>query len=125
MDKITILGLVCSSICLVGFYLAYLYGRCTKKFLWKEYVAIIVWPLLSVIILMFFIGIDLLKLFVISMIVGTIFELLLGFVYEKVLNQKLWKYNQFSIKGYTSLLSIPLWGIAGVVFWSIGKIVGL
>ena len=125
MLKIEILGLICTTISLIGFYLAYLYGRNTKKFSWNEYIAILIGPLISVIILILYVNWKILYLFVISMLFGTVFEYLFGLIYEKVLNQKLWKYNRFSIHGYTSLLSIPIWGIAGVVFWSLGKIIGL
>ena len=125
MDKITSLGIIFSAICLIGFYLAYLYGRKTKKFRWSEYVAIMIWPLLSVAGLAFYTGWKVINLFIISMIIGTCFEYLFGLVYEKTLNKKLWEYNYLSIHGYTSLLSIPLWGVAGIIFWSLGKMIGL
>ncbi len=125
MDKIVALGFICSTICLIGFYLAYTYGHKTKKFKWSEYFLIIIWPLISIAILSVYIDQLIIKLFLVSMIAGMFFEYFLGFIYEKTLNQKLWKYNKFSISGYTSLLSIPLWGVAGVIFWSLGQIIGL
>ncbi len=125
MNDITQLGLVCTSVCLFGFYAAYLYGRRTKSFKWSKYFMIIIWPLVSIALLIFMIDWKILSLFIVSMVVGTVFEYFLGFVYEKTLNKRLWKYERMSLHGYTSLLSIPLWGVAGVVFWSIGKILGL
>lgn len=53
------------------------------------------------------------------------FELVVGFVYHKTLNRRLWQYNRLSVGGYTSVLSIPMWGIAGVVFWALSKLLGL
>ena len=125
MNEITILGLIFTSVCLIGFYGAYLYGRNVKRFRWSEYIAIIICPLISIAILIFTVDLMIFNLFIISMILGTSFEYLFGLVYEKTLNRKLWKYEKFSIHGYTSLLSIPVWGIAGVVFWFIGKSIGL
>jgi uncharacterized membrane protein len=123
--SISFLGLISTFTCLIGFFIAYLYGRKTKKFYWSEYIAIVVWPLFVVVMLSRAIDQKIMYLFVASMLIGTIFEYFFGFVYEKVLNKKLWKYSRLSIHGYTSILSIPLWGIAGVVFWSLGKIIGL
>lgn len=64
-------------------------------------------------------------MFIASAIVGSVAEGFVGFVYDKVLNKRLWTYNRLSIKGYTSLLSIPIWGIAGILFWFISKFIGL
>ncbi len=125
MVQIYALGMACSTVSLFGFYAAYLYGRKIKRFRWSEYFAIISIPLASVFVLAAFVDWNLLKLFGASMVVGTTFEYLFGFVYEKTLNVKLWTYHRFALHGHTSLLSIPVWGIAGVVFWALGKCLGL
>jgi len=109
----------------IGFYLAYLYGRKTLKFRWSEYIAIIIVPILFIVFLTFYYDFAILKMFILSAIIGFVAEGVIGFVYDKVLNKKLWTYDRLSIKGYTSYLSIPLWGIAGVLFWFITKLVGL
>lgn len=85
----------------------------------------IIVPFLFVIYLIIFVNIKILYLFIYSAIIGFIAEGFVGFVYDKVLNKRLWTYNRFHIKGYTSFLSIPLWGIAGVAFWFISKLAGL
>lgn len=54
-------------------------------------------------------------------IVGTLIEFLLGMFYDKIIGQRLWTYHRYAIGGYTSLLSIPLWGFAGVVFWLLAR----
>lgn len=109
----------------MGFYFAYLYGRHTKKFRWSEYLFIIIWPVAVIIVLTLTFNPKIITLFVVSMIAGTLFEYLIGLVYDKTLNKKLWVYKKLSIQGYTSVLSMPLWGVAGVIFWAIGKLMQL
>lgn len=120
-----LLGFIFIVICFVGFYLAYLYGRKTKKFRWSEYIAIIILPVLCVAYLSIFVDVRILNLFLISSFVGFFFEYIFGLTYEKTLNRKLWVYQRLSVGGYTSLLSIPLWGIGGVIFWLISKMLNL
>ena len=122
---IDFLGFSFITICFLGFYLAYLYGKKTNNFRWSEYIAIIITPIAFIIFLTFYYDFAILKMFVVSAVVGFLAEGFIGFVYDKVLNKRLWTYNRFSIKGYTSFLSIPLWGVGGVVFWFIGKLIGL
>lgn len=121
----TILFWVFVSLGLIGFYLAYLYGRRTTQFRWSEYLGMITLPILFILFLGFYFDVKVLYMFLISSIVGFIAEGLIGFVYDKVLDKRLWTYNRLDIKGYTSLLSIPLWGIAGIVFWFLSKLIGL
>ena len=91
------LGLAFISICLVGFYLAYLYGYKTKKFRWSEYLSIIIFPLLGVIYLSIFVDLKILNLFLISSFAGFFFEYIFGLTYEKTLNKKLWVYKRLSV----------------------------
>lgn len=125
MEKFVLLGFVFLAISLAGLYLAYLYGRKTKKFRWSEYIAIIIWPFLFVLTLVYYIDAKILILFIVSCFAGSILEYILGFAYHKTLNKKLWVYKHLSLNGYTSLLSIPIWGMTGVIFWFLGKLVGL
>jgi len=125
MEELTILGIIFLFICLVGFYLAYLYGRKTKRFRWNEYIAIIIWPILFILALTYFVDVKVLSLFLISAFVGFTLEYIVGLAYHKTLNKKLWHYERLSVDGYASLLSIPMWGIAGVIFWFLSKLLGL
>ncbi|MCX6763520.1 MAG: hypothetical protein NTZ97_02190 [Candidatus Moranbacteria bacterium] len=125
MGNSKILGLAFISLMFIGFYLAYLYGRKTKKFRWSEYLAIIILPVIFIIVFALFIDAKIIKLFIISVCVGSVFEYIFGLVYHRTMNKRLWTYDKFSIQGYTSLLSIPLWGIGGVVLWFAIKIAGL
>ena len=123
--NIPLLSIIFLGLCFLGFYLAYLYGHKIKKFRWSEYFALIILPILCVLYLSIFYDIRILSLFIISSFVGFFLEYIIGFAYHQTLNKRLWKYKRLSVNGYTSLLSIPLWGIGGVVFWLISEMVGL
>jgi len=125
MEQLSTLGFIFVVITFVGFYLAYLYGRKTKSFRWSEYIAIIIWPLLTVLGLAYFVSSKILSLFLISALAGFALEYIIGLTYYKTLNRRLWTYGRLSVGGHSSLLSIPLWGVAGVMFWFIAKMVGL
>jgi len=124
-SKEIILGLFFVALTFFGFYLAYRYGRKTKRFKWSEYMALLIWPVLFVLAFAYFVDVKILSLFLVSCFVGFVLEYILGFAYHKTLNKKLWTYKRLSLNGYTSLLSIPFWGVAGVVFWFLSKMVGL
>lgn len=123
--NLNLLFFVFLSVCLVGFYLAYLYGRKTWRFHWGEYIAIIILPILCLVYLSVFYDLRILTLFLISSFLGFFLEYVIGLTYHKTLNRRLWKYHKYSVGGYTSLLSLPLWGIGGVVFWLLGSALGL
>jgi len=125
MKDFFILGFIFILIMLIGFYLAYLYGRRTKKFRWSEYFAIISLPIIFIIIFAYFINVKIIILFFISSLFGFLLEYIIGLTYHKALNKKLWTYDRLSFKGYNSFLSVPLWGIAGVSFWLLSKVLGL
>ncbi|MDA1337369.1 MAG: hypothetical protein O3C23_01195 [bacterium] len=78
MDQILILGFIFIIITLVGFYLAYLYGHKTKQFYWREYIAIIIWPILAVLGFAYFIDTKILSLFLVSSFFGFVFEYLVA-----------------------------------------------
>lgn len=53
--------------------------------------------------------------------VGTALEWMIGYAYHGVVGQRLWTYHTYSIYGYTSFLSVPIWGFAGILFWSLSE----
>ncbi len=124
IDSLSLGGLFLFVLCL-GCVSAYYYGRHTKKFRWSEYVAIFIAPLFLVLLYAWYIDTLIFKLFIASACLGFVTEYLLGLAYHKTLNKRLWNYSRLSLNGYTSLLSIPLWGIAGVLFWYLSLWVGL
>src|SRR3989344_764715 len=110
---------------LVGFGFAYWYGRRTKKFKWSQYIALISVPVLGSFSLVFFYGVGVIYFFFMSSVAGFALEHMFGKIYHLALNERLWTYEKFTVRGdYTSLLVLPMWGVAGVVFWLISKSVG-
>jgi uncharacterized membrane protein len=118
------------SVCLffasiLGMYFTYLHGRKTKKFKWSEYFLLISVPVVSSLSFSLIYGVRILYFFVISSIIGFLLEYILGFFYHKTLNRRLWTYGKYNVGGYTSILTFPLWGVAGMLFWVLSKQIGL
>ena len=113
------------TISFLGFFLAYLYGRKTKRFLWREYIALLAIPTICTLILAIRYSFRILLIYFVSAVVGFSLEYFLGLAYHKTLNKRLWTYDnhRYSIDGYTSLLTLPMWGIAGVFFWMLGRFI--
>ena len=65
---------------------------------------------------------ELLFIFFVFSLLGTILEWLAGFAYHMIVGQRLWTYHRHSLGGYTSFLSVPLWGVGGVLFWLLVQI---
>jgi uncharacterized membrane protein len=66
-------------------------------------------------------GYKLLYIFISFMLLGAMGEFCLGYLYHKIFKRKLWEYKTFKLgkEGYTSYLSIPFWGMAGIMFWAV------
>ncbi len=120
-----LLPLALTLFCLFGMYCAYLYGRHSKEFRWREYVALLAAPVTGCLGLAYFYGPKLILFFLVSCVVGLFLEYGIGKLYHKTLNRRLWTYSRLNIGGYTSWLTLPMWGIAGVVFWLLARIIGL
>ncbi len=110
---------------LVGIYSAYVYGKNTQTFRWSEYVLLLVVPVLGSLGFALFYGVKVLYFFVASCIIGFVLEYSIGKAYHRTLNRRLWTYGKYSVDGYTSLLTFPMWGVAGVVFWLLARSIGL
>lgn len=63
--------------------------------------------------------------FICSAIVGTFLEFVMAKGAFYLYGVKIWVYKQGSLGGYTSIYSIPYWGAAGIIFVSLGKILGI
>lgn len=79
-------------------------------------------PAVSLIVLVAHVGMSLLYVFVVFALAGTAFEWLIGFFYHQIIGQRLWTYHRYTISGYTSFLSVPFWGLAGVFFWLLSQV---
>ena len=122
MESKIIIGLIALFISLCGFLFTLIAGRNVKRSFWLGYIFTIVWPLLFVAIIILLYGLKVLALFGICIVVGIIGETLAGSTYYKITGERLWDYQRLDFKGQTSLLMIPLWGSAGVLFWFFAKI---
>lgn len=109
----------------VGFIFAYWYGRKTKEWKWSEYFFMATAPFAGMILLTYFEGIEILIFFLLSSFIGFIAEYTLGLLCEKTLGRRLWVYKKLNLGGHTSLLSLPFWGGAGIIFLSLVKILNL
>lgn len=90
-------------------------------FTWGKYLFFFSFPLVSLLILWSRAGWSFLQVFIIFALVGTFLEWIIGFSYYQIVGVRLWSYHKYAITKYTSFLSIPLWGLAGVIFWLLAK----
>lgn len=90
-------------------------------FSFARYIFLMLTPTLTIILFSITQKINLPLVFITFSLAGTILEWLVGFSYHQIVGQRLWTYHRFALQGYTSLLSIPLWGLGGVLFWLLAK----
>ena len=106
----------------VGAILAYQYGKRTKKFLWREYWVMVSAPILGTIGLTYFFGWTPIKMFILGVIILPALEWSTGHTYHKIIGSRLWFYTRYPLPGgYTSYLTLPIWGSAMVLLWLISK----
>jgi uncharacterized membrane protein len=89
------------------------------QFSLRKYLLLILLPLVACAIILNKEGWDLLSIFIAFSVLGTALEWFVAFGYHKIMGERLWTYHRYSITEYTSLLSIPFWGIAGILAWLI------
>lgn len=122
---VSIVVLILAIVSIGGFVGAYLFGRKTKNFRWSEYIALLAAPVFGSLSLSYFYGVKIIYLFLISSVVGFILEYSVGLAYHKTLNKRLWTYDRYSVGGYTSFLTFPMWGVVGIIFWLISRYIGI
>jgi len=107
-------------ITVIGAKLAYWYGKNTKQFLWREYWAMLAWPILGTIALSYFFGWGPIKMFFLGMIILPTLEWFTGLTYHRVMGSRLWNYERHKLPGgYTNYLTLPIWGAGMVLLWLI------
>lgn len=87
-----------------------------------KYLFFLTFPMLASLFLFYQHGWGLLKVFIGFAFTGTLLEWMIGWSYYNIVGQRLWTYHRYAITKYTSFLSIPLWGFAGVLFWIMVKL---
>ncbi len=106
-----------------GLIFAYIYGRKTKQFKWSEYFVILILPFIGLILLIWQEGIKILWFYLTCCFIGNLGEHTLGYAFHKILGHRLWTYHRLTKGGYTSLMSWPFWGMAGILFLSLYKLI--
>lgn len=89
----------------------------THHFSFGKYIYFLLFPFIIILVYLKGNNLDLLGIFVTFSLLGTLSEWLIGFFYHSIVGQRLWTYHRYPITKYTSLLSIPMWGIAGLIFY--------
>jgi uncharacterized membrane protein len=89
----------------------------TKHFSFARYVYLLSMPFAIVVYFASGYDLNLAALFVGSVALGTFSEWMIGYFYHRIVGVRLWTYHEYSIGGYTSWLSAPLWGLAGLFFF--------
>ncbi len=82
-------------------------------------------PLIAVGLIAIKHGTEVYTLFIISACVGFTVEYVLASTWHAVQNERLWQYRTYSLKGYSSYLMIPLYGVAGVCYFLLANLLGL
>ena len=82
-------------------------------------------PIIGIIGLTQFFGMSIVYFYVLSCLAGFGFELLAGWSWKKATGEYLWQYDRHSVRNHTSFLSLPGWGIAGVMFYILAYLLGL
>lgn len=64
-------------------------------------------------------------LFLLSAVIGTLLEGILGKFIKRFFGVRIWTYKYGAWGNFTSFYALPYWGAAGLVFALLGKVLGL
>jgi hypothetical protein len=115
-------GGVLLEVVLFKLFLSFVRSRLSADFILLKYCYLLSIPLLAVLVIMQRTGTVVLYVFFITSLVGTLFEFLAGFAYKRVTGERLWTYHRYTVSEYTSMLSLPMWGLAGVLLWLLARV---
>lgn len=121
VNLIIFLAMVAGGVQLEGSF-AGLHDRFSKlrykrnRFRLGRYFFLLAFPLLATLFALYAQGVSAAYAFLLFAVAGTALEWLVGSAFHRVVGQRLWTYHRYSMGGYTSWLSVPLWGMAGVPF---------
>ena len=93
-------------------------------FTYRKYIFFLSFPLIAALVIVQREGLSVINVFITFAVLGTFLEWFIGYGYHKILGQRLWTYHRYGLTKYTSLLSIPIWGLAGILFWLLVKAFG-
>jgi len=120
-----ILSLGVLLIAFISQYKFFLTLKNPKKFPFSfiRYSLLMLFPIIAVIITYKKYGFPIIKVFIAFSIIGLVLEWLIGFSYQMIVGERLWTYHKYQTIGkYSSFLTIPIWGMAGVLFWLLSQI---
>jgi uncharacterized membrane protein len=106
-----------------------LYRKLTKKkyrinhFAFSRYIYLLLMPIIGVISSWYLVGSSIITIFITFSLIGPFFEWIIGYAYNSIVGQRLWTYHRYAVNGYTSLLTIPFWGLGGVLFYFLARII--
>jgi hypothetical protein len=102
----------------MGFYYAMTKNRYKKHhFTFSKYLMFIIVPGLVLLSQYYYDqGFFAAKVFIVFGVLCTFLEWALGFFFKRMVGIQLWTYHKYALGRYTSWLSIPLWGLAGLLF---------
>ena len=93
-------------------------GYTEHRFSIGKYFFLLSFPFVATVSVVPFAGWKFVAILISFSVVGAFLEWLTGWSYHQVVGQKLWTYHRYPIGGgYTSVLTLPLWGLAGGFFW--------
>lgn len=94
-------------------------GKGYKKYHYSagRYLFFLLFPATALVFVVMNLGWEIVNVFAAFSVIGTFLEWLSGFSYHMSVGQRLWSYHRYGIGAYTSFLSVPLWGLGGVLFW--------
>ena len=94
-----------------------------KHFKFARYLFLLLFPMFGTLVSFFIAGFSAIKIFILFSFMGPALEWCIGYSYQAIVGQKLWTYHRYSITGNTSLLAIPFWGLAGLLFYYIARMI--
>jgi uncharacterized membrane protein len=109
-----------------GLFLCTSFNKKKKQgFEWRTFALFILGPLCGVLLISRLYDQNIIYFFILSSILGTVLEYLVGYFYHHTFHERLWKYDRLNIGGYTSWLAVPMWGAVSIIFWVFAKALGI
>lgn len=99
--------------------------RINKRFTLGKKISFFSLPIWGILFVVFLHSKEYALIFFYSAAIGTFLEAGMGKMTSRIYRAKIWVYKQGALGDYTSIYSIPYWGVAGVIFAALGKMLSL
>lgn len=87
----------------------------------KRYFFLLSIPLVSTLFMTYLLSYSIVFAFIGFALVGAFLEYCIGYSYHVIVGQRLWTYHKYNINTYTSWLTLPFWGLCGVMIFLISR----